>query len=85
MEGLAGGDAVRNINFNQGDFAWVSDWILKGGWWVRYALVQPYSVPSIETIGYDVLDDGQPKSHDSHEEARQYEEDKLLAKIEVTQ
>lgn len=74
---------MRNLKFERGDFAWVSGWIEKGGWWVRYALVQTGSIPKVETIGYAVFDDGCPMSYDSHEEAMQYQEDQLFLKVGV--
>lgn len=74
---------MRNVKIERGGFAWINGWTKKGGWWVRYALVQPGSIPKVETIGYAVFDEGHPMSYDSHEEARQYEEDKLLVKAGV--
>ena len=75
---------MKKINFNQGDFVWIGDWTLKGSWWVRHALVYPNSIPKVETISYAVFDEGRPMSYDTHEKARQYEEDQLLVKFWVT-
>ena len=72
---------MKTIEFKSGDFAWIGGWVRKGSWWVRYALVQGGTIPSVETIGYSMLDDGTPATHDSHEEAKEYEESKLLEKL----
>lgn len=84
---------TEKIHIQQGRSYFFTEWTKakayqrdSNGWFVRHAIVWPwgYEVPEIVTMSYRYcLETGLPFEHDSHDEARSYEEGSIHQKYDI--
>lgn len=70
------------IEIAPGELCAVGPWSQSGNWWLRRVMFLDHDLRiQIQTIGYQVFDDGAPMQHDTHAEAREWEEQQIAGKV----